>query len=99
MKTVIDAVNEFKCCMPVPSHAESKTQVIMAVASFESYEYGELTTGDGVRDNEYWNVICTREQFNDLVSQMETNFGKCANIDLFNYTHGTKQLLTKSDRS
>ena len=70
MKTVIDAVNEFEGIAPTPCHAENKNQVIMAVINFDGYLVGDLTTGDGVRNNEFWKVICTREEFNQCVEEM-----------------------------
>jgi hypothetical protein len=53
------------------------------------------TTCDAVNEFKGDWVITDYDQFTDRVSQMKANFGKCANIDLFNYTHGTKELLTK----
>ena len=76
MKTVIDAVIEYEAIAPEPCYAENKDQIIMAAKSFDGYLLGDLTTGDGVRDNEYWKVICTREQFKALVDELSTNFGR-----------------------
>ena len=70
MKTVIDAVNEYEAVPPKPCYMENKEQIIMAKKPFEGYLTGDLTTGDGVRDNEYWKVICTREEFNQCVDEM-----------------------------
>ena len=70
MKTVIDAVNEYEAIPPKPCYMENKEQIIMAKKPFEGYLTGDLTTGDGVRDNEYWKVICTREEFNQCVDEM-----------------------------
>ena len=72
----MDAVNEYEGIAPIPCHAENKNQIIMALINFDGYLAGDLTTGDGVRNNEYWKVICTREEFNDLALQLETNFGE-----------------------
>jgi hypothetical protein len=67
MKTVMDAVNEFK---------------------------GEW---HGNEDKVYIcdaGVITDYDQFNDLVSQMETNFGKCPDYVIYDYKSNKKELLT-----
>jgi len=71
-KTVVDAVNYFKGEFPLyckDSH-EDMSQVIEAMKGFDGYSKGELTNGNSVRDNEYWSVICTIEQFNQCVKEM-----------------------------
>ena len=75
MKTIFDAVNEFKGITIVSCYMENKSQIVMAKKPFYDYLTGDLSTGDGVRDNEYWEVICTRDQYNTLVDEMLTNFG------------------------
>ena len=64
MKTVIDAVNEFKVDIPCALVGRSNW--------FFYSDDGEINIG-----LKYGRVrVCTFDQFNDLVSQMETNFGK-----------------------
>jgi len=73
VKTVVDAVNEYEGVAPVPCYTENKEQIIMALINFDGYLAGDLTTGDGVRNNEFWKVICTREEFNKCVEEMADN--------------------------
>jgi hypothetical protein len=86
MKTVLDAVNELK------GELKEGTRLIICDGRgvYESCLYQIV--------NDFYKFVCTREQFNDLVSQMKTNFGKCSAINVSDYKICTKQLLTKSDK-
>ena len=66
MKTVIDAVNEFE------GELKRDTRLIIrdGRGTYESCLHQIV--------NDFYKLVCTRDQFNDLVSQMETNFGKCS---------------------
>ena len=86
MKTAYDAVNEF--------NGEWRRGSYIHYSNNDDNWYFSNDRHVRIFHGQY-TMICKRDQFNDLVSQMETNFGECANIDLFNYTHGTKELLTK----
>jgi len=71
MKTIIDAVNEFKGDLPkVDEEVEHVAQIIMAAMDFDEYKKGDITTGSGVSNNGFWNVICTAEEFNQCVDEM-----------------------------
>ena len=78
MKTVIDAVNEFKgvyfdgeC-----GDEDHQDEVVVALDDFSDYQLGDIKIGSGNSGgNRYWKVICTREQFNQCVDEMATNYG------------------------
>ena len=79
MKTVIDAVNEFKGDWENAEYGEIDVRFI-----FECFNNKDVTNSIGALvgdcengSPENYREVCTRKQFNDLVSQMETNFGKC----------------------
>lgn len=76
MKTVWDAVSElegdFNC--DGLGTEEHFNQVICTNCAFDGYSSGFVTTGSGVKDNKYWTVICTKEEFNELVHEMKSNF-------------------------
>ena len=88
MKTVIDAVNEFK--------GETDGNYIYVGASSNDINKGNLQETYTTIHNEKWWLLCTRDQFNDLVSQMETNFGKCPADVIYDYKSNKKELLTPS---
>ena len=92
MKTVIDAVNELKG--DLNNSLDYDYEIYLSFCHVT-----DIWVATDVNEtlNTHWEV-CTCDEFNDLVSQMKTNFGECANIDIFNYTHGTKELLTKSTK-
>tara|TARA_R110000772_G_scaffold208650_1_gene319226 strand:- start:41 stop:685 length:645 start_codon:yes stop_codon:yes gene_type:complete len=72
MNTVIDAVNEFKgkWKYPVGSVGTDAIYFRFNPKCVSYYYYG--------RDKPYHHeYVCSKGQFNDLVLQMETNFGKC----------------------
>lgn len=70
MKTVLDAVIEYKAEWPPEQYAQNNSQIIMAVKDFGVYKSGQLTIGDGVRNNEFWHVVCDEEQFTQHVNQL-----------------------------
>ena len=70
MKTVIDAVNQFKGNSRVGNYYYVCNQDSGVVAL-----WGKATLDDLY--GPLWSELCTDREFNDLVSQMETNFGKC----------------------
>ena len=76
MKTVWDAVNELKGDFNLDGLGteEHFNQVICTNCAFDGYSSGFVTTGSGVKGNQYWAVICTKEEFNELVDEMEANF-------------------------
>ena len=84
MKTVIDAVNEFEGELPIHFHD-----------FFINYDHGFFSIEQFLRLEGY---ICTTGEFNDLVSQMETNFGKCSDVAVNHWKKCTKVLLTKSTK-
>lgn len=89
MKTTYDAVNEFKGEWPY--------------GVFNTIVFGKHRQGwsDFYKDNSTtlancnWYAICTDDEFNDLVSQMETNFGECYDTNVSKYKIAYKELLTK----
>ena len=108
MKTVIDAVNEFKGDFDNGNFANTHNDnflinddyVHMIVTNQNcDLEVGTLVVYSEVDERDDVDFICTRKQFNDLVSQMETNFGKCDPVLAAYYRHVTdKELLTKSTK-
>jgi hypothetical protein len=98
MKTVIDAVNEFKgeyfdgeC-----GREDYQNEVIMAKRDFAGYRFGDLGIGSGnTKQNEYWLLICTRAQFIATVAECETSFGKVTHGEYYDYVNASKLLLTK----
>lgn len=76
MKTVIDAVNEFKGDFDneeINGWEADQDQIIMANKKFDQFEKYDLTNGSCNFTNEYWTVICTREEFNQCVKEMTQN--------------------------
>ena len=72
MKTVIDAVNEFKGEWPCSWLLMCQTNDLN-----KSHPNFKIKESTGIDVNDYHDHLCTKQEFNDLVSQMETNFGKC----------------------
>ena len=101
MKTVIDAVNEFKGGWENTEYGEIDVRFI-----FECFNNKDVTNSIGALvgdcengSPENYREVCTRKQFSDLASQMETNFGKCDPVLAAYYRHVTdKELLTKSTK-
>ena len=90
MKTVIDAVNEFK--------GETDGNYIYVGSGSNDINKGNLQETYATIHNEKWYLLCTSGQFKDLVSQMETNFGKCSDVAVSHWKKCTKELLTKSTK-
>jgi predicted Fe-Mo cluster-binding NifX family protein len=93
MKTVIDAVNEFKGEWKYPVGSVGTDAIYFRFnPKCESYYYYG-------RDKPYHHeYVCSKDQFNDLVSQMETNFGKCPDYVIYDYKSNKKELLTPSSQ-
>jgi len=78
MKTVMNAVNEFEgiyfdgeC-----GDEDHQDEVVVALKDFGDYQLGDIKIGSGnTIGNSYWGVICTREEFNQCVDEMTTNYG------------------------
>jgi len=94
MKTVFDAVNEFK--------GEFRSITSFALQSLTDNNCamkGEIKFGSSGFDSNHFSFICNESQYRDIVSQMETNFGKCDPVLAAYYRHVTdKELLTKSTK-
>tara|TARA_R110000772_G_scaffold132766_1_gene241249 strand:+ start:119 stop:1000 length:882 start_codon:yes stop_codon:yes gene_type:complete len=89
MKTVIDAVNELeadlinlkdKCCY--------KPQRLILEIKVNHSEFGNKCIGDLIAGSDLFstnhlNQVCAFAKFNDLVSQMETNFGLSVSYDTY----------------
>ena len=71
MKTVMDAVNEFK------GEWKGVKNHIYVGSRYNGQNKGVFQfTYDSI-GNDQWEPVSTRAEFNDLVSQLETNFGEC----------------------
>ena len=89
-KTIIDAVNELKGDLDnAPKNCGYLKFSLITGGWFLSY---------ASISNHSYEDVCTRKQFNDLVSQMETNFGRCSDIAVSHWKKCTKVLLTKSTK-
>ena len=104
-KNIIDAVNEFKGEWPECgffAYRGNEPCIVMAKATAkfdgDSYEKGVMYVGGSKCDSNHFVVMCVEQEFNDLVSQMETNFGKVTHGEHYDYVHDDKVLLTKSDK-
>lgn len=87
----MDAVNEFKGEFPCSWLFMCQTSALNMVKP--SFKIRESTS---VNVNDYHIHLCTKEEFNDLVSQLETNFGKYCYALADYYRRSTdKELLTK----
>jgi hypothetical protein len=69
MKTVIDAVNEFKGEIDTGVEAFVCNQSSGSIKVWYNDTFVDLATPQ-------WTPLCCAKEFNDLVSQMETNFSK-----------------------
>ena len=96
MKTTYDAVNKFKGEWPY----YEADNMIFCKLPYSVYELGDIEpytcdewSGLNLLN---WRPLCRKQEFNDLVSQMETNFGECDPVLAAYYRHVTdKELLTK----
>ena len=70
MKTVMDAVNEFKGEWPYGEPSIVQQLSTGNLDCWHEEDEDALNTGN-------FRMVCTRKEFNDLVSQLETNFGVC----------------------
>ncbi len=72
MKTVLDAVIKFKGEWPFSDD-------FMRTPSSDNdvSEQGRLRTAKSKYTNEYWVNVCSRNEFNALVAELASNFGKC----------------------
>ena len=79
MKTVIDAVNEFKGDYNCKDVSDTCDQIIVAMKNFYGYSVGDIEVGSGNRYDGRgpWRAICTIKEFLATVAECETNFGKC----------------------
>ena len=104
-KTIIDAVNEFKGEWPEPrfdAYNDNEPCIVLSKDTVsldgDSYEEDVMYTGGTKCSSAYFVVVCVEREFNDLVSQMETNFGKCSDVAVNHWKKCTKVLLTKSTK-
>ena len=88
MKTVIDAVNEFKGEWDYDKY-------IVVMGNFNDKLY--FSQIPHIVDEDRHTLICSKAQFNDLVSQMETNFGRCK-IGYSEHCSNESVRLQKSDK-
>ena len=89
MKTVIDAVNEFKGEWPYG---------VFNTIIFGKHKQGWsdfYTDNNTTLANDNWNTICFTDEFLAIVAECETNFGKCSDIAISHWKKCTKVLLTK----
>ena len=95
MKTVIDAVNELKGDYNCKAELAPCDQIIVAMSNFGRYSVGDIDVGSDQKYNakSHWRAICTLAEFNSVVAECETNFGKCNPI---HYKLADKVLLTKN---
>ena len=91
MKTTYDAVNEFKGETDTGCTAFVCNQSSGSIHGWYNDTFVDLATPQ-------WTPLCCAKEFNDLVSQMETNFGRCSDIAISHWKKCTKELLTKSTK-
>lgn len=75
----MDAINEFKGDWPYEQVAMiscTRSYSYYGIGCFESYSCGKFSD----LNDASWGKVCTREQFNALVSECETNFGTSLTI-------------------
>ena len=89
MKVTYDAVNEFK------GEWEDYKHLVFKVKSTGKLYFSQM---DLVINEAAHELVCHKKEFNDLVLQMETNFGKCSDIAISHWKKCTKELLTKSTK-
>ena len=99
MKTIIDAVNEFKGEFPIDLESgvmvHEESLVLLCHTSHEKWLKGFMYAGITGFSADYFDSTCNKSQFNDLVSQMETNFGECSDVAISHWKKCTKVLLDK----
>jgi hypothetical protein len=83
MKTTIDAVNEFKGEWATDDEMDPVTHIVMANINSGEYLKGELKVARGAVGNYYWKVICSHEEFNNLVLRLSSNFGKSISYETY----------------
>ena len=95
MKTVMDAVNEFKGEWPYGEPSIVQQLSTGNLDCWHEEDEDALNTGN-------FRMVCTRKEFNDLVSQLETNFGVCK-LTYAKYkravTKSTKELQVMDEES
>jgi hypothetical protein len=80
MKTVVDAVKEFKGDYNCKDVSGTCNQIIVAMKNFDGYySVGDIDVGSGNRYDTkgYWRAICTFAEFNNYVEFLASNMGKC----------------------
>tara|TARA_R110000851_G_scaffold160243_2_gene303482 strand:- start:688 stop:1560 length:873 start_codon:yes stop_codon:yes gene_type:complete len=78
MKTVIDAVNEFFAKYSMDTQGNDERLIIERISLSKGYpqeSVGDLFYGYAGFNEDMFSQVCNENEFNDLVSQMETNFG------------------------
>jgi hypothetical protein len=83
MKTTIDAVNEFKGEWATDDEMGPVTHIVMANINLGDYLKGDLKVVRGAVGNHYWKVICSHEEFNNLVLRLSSNFGKSISYETY----------------
>jgi hypothetical protein len=76
MKTVMDAVNEFEGVFTLEDQDNDDKMILEVIKEDSMDVVGELRCGYEGYSKEYRVMVCNESQFNDLVSQLETNFGE-----------------------
>jgi hypothetical protein len=95
MKTVIDAVNELKGEVSNSWGFNAKSDKFL----FWDLSWVYYICGYSIHDYTDVDYICTVDEFNDLVSQMETNFGECVqSYSDYNIAWTHTPTLTKSTK-
>ena len=74
-KTVMDAVNEFK------GRFEEFRYIIFEVKITGTLHFSQMSL---VINEAEHRLVCTKAEFNGLLSQLETNFGECMTIRQYN---------------
>jgi len=74
-KKIVDAVAELGVNLP-DVEGDEATQVIVEMRDFDEFKIGQFCTGNSVRDNSYWNVVCTADEFNQCVKEMSLHAGE-----------------------
>ena len=102
MKNIIDAVNEFKGEWERIIYTCIQKGEEIAIESFgNDADFNEtkgfISRGIAGFNKSKYRKICNEKQFNDLVSQMETNFGEC-NISYSEHCSNESVRLQKSDK-
>lgn len=96
MKTIFDAVNELQGSLSNCRHYNyscTKINYIYISSSSNTSFTDEIQVTCKLVNNNSWVLICEEKEFNALVAEMETNFGKCSVDDVIAYRRATKELL------